>query len=237
MKRFHISPLKGRVAVLASGGLDSSVLIASMARRGRQVFPIYVRAGLKWEAQELMLLRAFLRSLRRTKLAPLTVVNFPAGDDLRRHWSVTGRNVPGYRAGLASNYIVGRNLSLLTKAAIYCAHKRIGELAIASLAQNPFPDATPEFFRTFQRTARQGLGFALKVVTPYAGLSKAEVIRRGRREALELTLSCARPERGLHCGRCTKCAERVRAFRAARTPDPTRYAIRPAVRPRDRSAS
>ncbi|MGH7865957.1 MAG: 7-cyano-7-deazaguanine synthase [Candidatus Binataceae bacterium] len=226
MKRFQISPLKGRVAVLASGGLDSSVMLAELARRGRRVFPLYIRAGLKWERQELSLLKRFIGSLKRANVAPPTILNLPT-DDARDHWSVSGRNVPGYRAALSSNYIVGRNLSLLTKAAIFCARNRIGELAIASLEQNPFPDATPEFFRSFERTARLGLGLALKVATPYAGLSKAQVIRRGRGEALELTLSCARPVRGLHCGRCTKCAERLRAFREARVVDPIRYAHPP----------
>ncbi len=227
MTKFHITAVADRVAVLASGGLDSSVMLAELARRGRQVFPVYVRAGLAWEAQELRVLRRFLRSLGRARIASLTVLELPADEGARDHWSVTGRKVPGYRARLASNYIIGRNLSLLTKAAVFCARNRIGEIAIASLQHNPFPDARPAFFRSFAQTARLGLGIRLKVATPFAGLSKAEVIGRGRGLSMELTLSCARPRRGLHCGRCTKCAERARAFRAARVPDPTPYARAP----------
>ena len=37
--------------------------------------------------------------------------------------------VMGYRAAVSSNYIVGRNLSLLAKAAIFCAYNRTGEIA------------------------------------------------------------------------------------------------------------
>lgn len=213
--------------MLASGGLDSSIMLAELARRGRQVFPVYVRAGLAWEAQELRVLRRFLRSLGPARVAPLTVLELPADEGARDHWSVTGRNVPGFRASLASNYIVGRNLSLLTKAAIFCARNRIGEIAIASLEHNPFPDAEPAFFRSFAQTARLGLGIRLKVAAPFAGLSKAQVIRRARGVPMQLTLSCARPRRGLHCGRCTKCAERAQAFRAAHVSDPTRYARAP----------
>ena len=41
---------------------------------------------------------------------------------------------------------------------------------------------------------------------------KAEAIRRGKDLPLELTFSCASPTGEIHCGTCTKCAERQRAF-------------------------
>jgi len=55
------------------------------------------------------------------------------------------------------------------------------------------------------------------------------VIRRGRElgVALELTLSCMQPQRGLHCGRCSKCRERRDAFAEAGVDDPTAYAATP----------
>jgi 7-cyano-7-deazaguanine synthase len=59
-------------------------------------------------------------------------------------------------------------------------------------------------------------------------LTKAEVVRRGAGMALELTVSCARPHGNLHCGACTKCAERVDGFLEAGLPDPTHYARKPA---------
>ena len=48
------------MAVLASGGVDSAVLVADQARQGRIVHPIYVRFGLAWEATEEAHLRRFL---------------------------------------------------------------------------------------------------------------------------------------------------------------------------------
>jgi 7-cyano-7-deazaguanine synthase len=224
---YTITPVPGRIAILASGGLDSSVMLGQIARRGRQVYPVYIRAGLRWESHELRTLRRFVRAIARKNLEPVTVLQLPMGDLAGDHWSMTGRKVPGYNAAIASNYILGRNLSLLSKAAIFCARKQIGEIALAPLESNPFPDARPEFFRAFARAVELGVGIKLKIRTPFAGLSKAEVIRRGADMPLDLTVSCARPNGNLHCGTCTKCAERVEGFLAAKLPDPTLYARMP----------
>ena len=225
---YLIRPIAGRIAVLASGGLDSSVLLAEAARAGRRVFPVYVRAGLRWETAELNALRRFVRALNIPGVEPVTVLRLPMGDVAGGHWSMTGRNVPGYNATLASNYILGRNLSLLVKTAIFCARELIGEVALAPLESNPFPDARPEFFRAFARAVELGVGIKLKISTPFAGLTKADVVRRGAGMPLHLTVSCASPDAIVHCGACTKCAERVQGFLDAGVPDPTRYARKPA---------
>ncbi|MGO9607773.1 MAG: 7-cyano-7-deazaguanine synthase [Candidatus Binataceae bacterium] len=226
MDRFRIVPIRSRIVVLASGGLDSSVLLADLARRKRHVFPVYVRAGLRWERDELRVLRRFLGTLRGLRIEPIKVLDLPMADVAANHWSVTGRNVPGYRAAVSSNYIIGRNLSLLTKAAIFCAYNRIGEIALAPLEANPFPDARPEFFCAVERAVALGIGLPLKIRVPFAGMSKAQVIKRGRELDLSLTLSCARPRGAIQCGACTKCAERIEGFAAAHVDDPTRYARR-----------
>ena len=213
--------------MLASGGLDSSVMLAELASGGREVFPIYVRAGLMWERHELGALRRYIRRLKLDSIHAVSVLRLPMGDVAGGHWSITGRKVPGYRAALSSNYILGRNLSLLSKAAIFCAYNRIGEIAMAPLESNPFPDARPEFFRALERAIELGVGLPLRILTPYVGMTKGDLIRRGANLPLRFTVTCARPQGITHCGRCTKCAERIEGFREARVPDPTEYARRP----------
>lgn len=213
-----------RICVLASGGLDSAVLVGVLARCA-EVHPLYVRCGLTWERAEEAALARFLRVLGRrpgVRLAPLVRLDLP----VRRlygaaHWSVSGRGVPGARARLASNYLPGRNLLLGSLAAVHCARRRLPALALAVLADNPFPDATPRFFAELGRVAGRALGTRLAVRAPFRRLTKDAVIRRGRDLPLALTLSCARPVRGRHCGRCTKCVERRDAFARAGVPDPT----------------
>jgi 7-cyano-7-deazaguanine synthase len=221
---YRIEPVPARIAILASGGLDSSVMLAVSARNGRSVYPVYVRSGLSWEPSELATLKRFIRALKMDNIEPLTMLELPMGDISGDHWSMTGRSVPGYNAALASNYIPGRNLSLLAKTAIFCARARIGEVAMAPLESNPFPDARPEFFRAFARAVELGVGIKLRVSTPFAGMTKADVVKRGADLPLGLTVSCARPRGIVHCGACTKCAERVEGFTMAGVDDPTVYA-------------
>ncbi|MGH7913556.1 MAG: 7-cyano-7-deazaguanine synthase, partial [Candidatus Binataceae bacterium] len=167
------------------------------------------------------------RRLKMRGIHAVSVLQLPMGDVAGGHWSMTGRKVPGYRAAVASNYILVRNLSLLAKAAIFCAYNRIGEIAMVPLESNPFPDARPGFFRALEHAIDLGVGLKLKILTPYVGMTKGEVIRRGAELPLRFTVSCARPQGITHCGRCTKCAERVEGFREARVPDPTEYSRRP----------
>jgi 7-cyano-7-deazaguanine synthase len=227
---YRITVIPSRVAILASGGLDSSVMLGVIARSERQVFPVYIRAGLSWEASELGTLKRFIRKLAIPCVQPVTVLKLPMTDLAGDHWSMTGRNVPGYDATLSSNYILGRNLILLAKAAVFCARYQIGEIAMAPLESNPFPDARPEFFRAFARAVDLGVGIKLRVRTPFAGLTKAQVVERGAGMPLELTVSCARPNANIHCGACTKCAERIEGFGAAGIKDPTLYARKPGHR-------
>ncbi len=212
-------------AVLCSAGLDSAVLVAHLARSG-PVLPLYVRAGLAWEEAERAALEALLgtQAFAHQVLAPVTLTLdmrdvYPAS-----HWALTGRP-PGYDTPDEDVYIVGRNIVLLTKAAIVCAYNRIPQVALGPLAGNPFPDATPAFFDSMGRALSLGLGHDVLIVAPFAHMDKAEVVALGHELGvdLSLTLSCMSPQGTLHCGRCSKCRERRDAFVAAGVPDPTAY--------------
>jgi 7-cyano-7-deazaguanine synthase len=70
-------------------------------------------------------------------------------------------------------------------------------------------------------------GAGVEVIAPLAGLSKAEIIRRGAAlgAPFALTHSCYDHLGALACGRCDSCQIRRRGFEAAGVPDPTRYAV------------
>jgi 7-cyano-7-deazaguanine synthase len=224
------APRRGAACVLVSGGLDSAVLLRDALRAYRRVQPLYVRAGMRWEEVEIAHLRRFLRGLRSRRLGTLAIIDLPMADLYGDHWSTGGRRPPGFRAGDASVYLPGRNIALFSKAATFCALRRIPVLVSGILSANPFPDGTPAFLRAMERALARGIGAPLRIRTPYRGLTKDRVVWRGRDLPLRRTFSCINPRRdGRHCGDCCKCAERLKAFRRAGVPDPTDYAGGPAA--------
>ena len=231
-----------RTAVLCSAGLDSAVLLASELHAATPaagyatggtalVQPVYVRSGLAWETEELRLAKRLIAAPPFAgRVAPLATLDCPVTDTYRpSHWALTG-TPPAYATADEEVYLVGRNVLLLAKVATWCAVNRIGRIALGPLAGNPFPDATPAFFAAMQQALSEGLDHDLEIITPFRNLSKAAVIARGRTLGVpfELTLSCMNPVDGRHCGRCSKCRERLEAFEAAGAEDPASYAFRPA---------
>ncbi len=213
-----------RVAVLASGGLDSSILLVERLRAGECVTPIFVRSGFAWEGEELRHLRQFLECTRAPNLRDLVILEVPARDLLTGHWSLTGRGVPDEDSPDEAVLLPGRNVLLLSKAMIWCQLNGEPRLLMATMRGNPFADASERFVRAFQDAVNLGIGGAVRVEQPYAALSKPEVLSRADDAPLEWTLCCLQPAGGLHCGRCNKCEERRRAFAAAGLTDPAQYA-------------
>ena len=182
-------------AVLLSGGLDSAVLLADEAARG-EVQPVYVSVGLAWEAAERAMVSQFLAYARfHGRVRPLVSLSVDMRDVYAAsHWAVEGRP-PAYHTPDEDVYLPGRNIVLLGKAGVYCAAAAIDRLVLGTLAHNPFPDATPEFRAAMARALTLGLAHVLQIDAPFAGSSKAEVIKRGIELGLplELTLSCMNP--------------------------------------------
>ena len=212
-------------AVLFSGGLDSAVLLADLAERCA-VLPIYVRVGLAWEGEEVGCLDRLLRAAPFAgRVGPPAHVDLPVRDVYpESHWAVCGAP-PAYDTPDADVYLPGRNVLLLSKAALLCAARGIQHLAIGSLLGNPFPDATPAFFAAMGEALSLGLAHTIRIDAPFSAFHKADVIRLGARLGvpLHLTMSCMKPKEGAHCGVCSKCRERRDAFAEAGVPDQTVY--------------
>ena len=208
--------------VLCSGGLDSVVLLAWAAQHA-PALPVYVRAGLAWESQEIDALQRILQPSHRVR--PLAILDFDVRDLYpASHWALRG-TPPAYDTPDEDVYLPGRNLLLLSKAGVLASSRGIDRLAIGPLAGNPFPDATARFFHVMSEALSLGLAHHLAIEAPFTTLHKAEVIRLGAALGVPLgaTLSCMNPRDGIHCGLCSKCRERRDAFQDADVPDPTTY--------------
>jgi 7-cyano-7-deazaguanine synthase len=215
------------VVVLASGGVDSAILVANQAAQGHVVHPVYIRFGLAWEQVEEAHLRHFLDAIaERHDIRPITVLQLPIADVYGAHWSVSGAGTPDETTPDEAVYLPGRNLLLLAKTTVWCALHGVGTIALGTLGGNPFADSTSEFLGGLAGLASLALSHPIAVVQPFGQLTKAQVLALGRDLPLEYTLSCVAPVGGLHCQTCNKCAERRKAFAEAGIEDRTRYAPR-----------
>jgi len=216
------------VAVLFSSGLDSAVL-ASAEARASIVHPIYISCGLAWEEEELRAADRLLAAPAYRGVQPIARLAFTVSDLYPpHHWALRGVP-PAFDTPDEDVYLTGRNVILLSKAAIHCVQRGIARVAIGTLAGNPFPDATTDFFNAMANAVSLGLAHNIAIEAPFMHMHKGDVIRLGQQLGvpLEQTLSCMNPRDGMHCGECSKCRERHDAFREAAVPDLTQYAQPP----------
>jgi 7-cyano-7-deazaguanine synthase len=217
-------PHSSTLGVLVSGGLDSCILVGDQLRHGRIVQPFYIRTGLAWQSAELHALEQYLAAIDGPLLQPLITLDLPLYDLYAGHWSLTGRDTPDAESPDEAVFLPGRNALLVIKAAIYCQLHGIGQLALAPLGTSPFEDAGPQFFREFQAAMNRGVQHPVELLRPFGNVNKQQVMQLGAGLPLQWTFSCIHPVRGLHCGRCNKCAERQHAFALVQREDPTPYA-------------
>jgi 7-cyano-7-deazaguanine synthase len=148
------------------------------------------------------------------------------------HWAMRG-TPPASDTPDEDVYLDGRNVILLSKAAVYMIRRSAAAkeasitLMLGTLAGNPFADATPAFFAAMGQALSLGLGVSTSIQAPFAAMPKSDVIRRGLELGvpLELTMSCMDPKEGKHCGRCSKCRERKDAFKLAGVADLALYRV------------
>jgi len=210
--------------LLLSGGLDSAILLAELIGRGEAVQPFYIQTGCVWQAAERLALDRFIDALDSELICPVVDLEMPVADLYGDHWSTTGFEVPDEFTPDEAVFLWGRNPLLLVKAMLWCSQRGISRLALATLSNNPFTDAQPEFLEPFEQALATATGNLVKIIRPFSQLSKNQVLSRGARLPLQLTFSCLAPVEGRHCGECNKCAERAQALRSLPDGDPTVYA-------------
>ncbi|MBI3251980.1 MAG: 7-cyano-7-deazaguanine synthase, partial [Candidatus Omnitrophica bacterium] len=203
------------VCVLASGGVESGVLLSDALERHERVQPLYIRERLRWEAPEIFHLKRFIRALKSSRLLGLEILELPMTDVYGEHWSTTARRVPDAASPDRAVYRVGRNILFLSKAACFASLRGIALIEIGVLKRNPFPDGHAGFFKRMSAVLSAGLNVPIGIQAPFRRMEKEDVILKGKKLPLELTFSCLNPKGFVHCGECNKCAERKRAFFAA----------------------
>jgi 7-cyano-7-deazaguanine synthase len=225
-----------RAVVLLSGGLDSAVTLAEALERFTpgEVEALSIFYG-QHHSVELEAAKAIadLYSVRHEQLYLMPSLFQGSGS------AVVGES-PVPRAtykelekqnGPSETYVPFRNGLMLSMAAAHAL--RVKERAsvvevwygahAGDASRFAYPDCTPEFNGAMAAAMYVGTYHKIRLVTPLQTLTKADVVRIGRRlhTPFHLTHSCYSGSPA--CGECATCIERLEAFAANGLRDPIKY--------------
>jgi 7-cyano-7-deazaguanine synthase len=228
------SPTK-RAVVLASGGLDSTVVAALAWCDGYELFLLTVAYGQR-HAVEVERARQVAEALHAANHLVLELdLRAIGGSALTTRAEVPkDRETKERNRGIPMTYVPGRNLIFLSLAA---AHAEVVGASVIYFGANildysGYPDCRPGFIRAFEAAVNEGTkagaeGRMLQVRAPLLMRTKADIIRKGVELGVpfQLTHSCYDPVGELACGRCDSCLIRREGFAKAGVVDPIQYAI------------
>jgi 7-carboxy-7-deazaguanine synthase len=222
---------KKNAVAIVSGGIDSSTLLYKLVKEdGYEVHALTFDYGQKHvkEIESAKKITSYLD-------VPHKVVNLSElGEILTSALTDPSINVPEvppeaqhYQDSLKITVVPYRNAIFLSIATGYASS--IGANYVFYAAhfsdRGQYPDCRSEFVKAFENAARIGTGNDEIIIdAPFVEMKKNEIIRLGNRLMVpfDLTWSCYNGQER-HCGICSSCRERKRAFKEAAIADPTEY--------------
>lgn len=226
-----------KAVILASGGLDSTTLLALARADGWERYCLTLDYG-QTHRRELDAAKrvATFFGAREHKILHVELSKF-GGSSLMEE-STGGSVHPANRSpeqiasgGIPSTYVPARNTVFLSMALAWA--EAIGStdifIGVNAIDYSGYPDCRPEYIRAFEALAnlatREGVeGRARYTVhTPLIQLTKAEIIRKGMDLGVDysITHSCYFPTiDGQACGQCDSCVLRQKGFDEAGLSDP-----------------
>jgi 7-cyano-7-deazaguanine synthase len=224
-----------RAVALASGGLDSSTMMALAKKQGFDLYALSFDYGQRHRceleaaariAQSLGVMHHMVAKidLRVFGGSALTAdIEVPKGRDSRR-----------ISSEIPITYVPARNTIFLSFALGWCEVLEAQDIFIGvnAIDYSGYPDCRPRFLQAFEdlanlatKTGVEG-NATYRIHAPLLHMSKAQIIAAGVDAGVDfsLTHSCYDPSpEGLACGDCDSCILRRRGFEEAGIPDPTRY--------------
>lgn len=210
--------------LIASGGMDSTTMLHEYA--GRIALAVTFNYGSNHNAREIECARYQCGVLN----IPLLVVDLPFMGELFKSSLLSGADaIPEGKyddENMKSTVVPFRNGIMLSIAAGIAESNGLKHLMMANHSGDHaiYPDCRPGFASAMSRAIEEGTYDRITLDTPYTGLSKADIARRGAELGVDYshTYSCYKGGEK-HCGRCGTCTERREAFIEAGVPDPTVY--------------
>lgn len=223
----------GKALVLASGGLDSTTLLAwAVERHGAQnVYALTISYGQRHE-REIESARAVASYYGvQQRFLDLSLIFADSDSAMLAHStheipsSSYAQQMEEADSGLVATYVPFRNGLFLSAAASMALSLGCRMLYYGAhhddWAGNAYPDCSQSFVDAMGRAIGEGTAGQLLLEAPFVHLSKGDIVKLGLKLGVpyELTWSCY--EGGaVPCGKCATCIDRMHAFRENGTNDP-----------------
>ncbi len=213
-----------RAIVIASAGLDSTVVASKLIADGYEVRLVHFLYGCRAEGREAACVERIAAALGCSfDFVTLPYDKLKGTSPLLRADAAISKGVAG--AEFAHEWVPARNLVMLSIATAYAEANGFHTIALGNNLEESgaYPDNEEQFTLQFDSLLPMATadGYAVHVVAPVGTLMKHEIVKLG----LELgtpfkeTWSCYKggPK---HCGECGPCFMRRTAFERNDTTDP-----------------
>ncbi|MCL1971960.1 MAG: 7-cyano-7-deazaguanine synthase QueC [Endomicrobia bacterium] len=208
-----------KAVILFSSGLDSTAVLYYALSKGYKCHCLIFDYGQKHDKE----IKSAVKIAKLLKADYSVVkVSLPWLKD-----SLTNKNkkIPVHKtiSGIVpSTYVPGRN-TLFLSFALSCAQSINAKsifIGVNSVDFSNYPDCTPAFIKAYNGVLK-ALKTAIRVKTPIAKMSKAQIIKLGIKLNVpyELTWTCYNGDKS-PCGKCDSCKLRAKGFREAGVRDP-----------------
>lgn len=225
-----------KVVAIASGGIDSSTLLYWLTEPKAKPFERPLVCAITFDygqrhRKEIEAAKAICKKLRIehheidiSGIHPLIATSaltggqeVPEVPETAEHFETLKQTIVPNRNAIMLSIAIGHAVSIGAKKVFYAPHFS---------DRGVYPDCRKEFVDAFQHAERLANDiYDLEVNAPFVDKNKSDLVSIGYALGVpfEETWTCYKGEE-LHCGVCSACRERKRAFEEANVPDPTKYA-------------
>ena len=219
-----------KAVVIVSGGIDSTTLCYKVLNDEFEVYPLTFiygqkhskeieyadlncsKLGLKTNIIDVSSLQYLLQGSALTDES----IDIPEVPAIADHYETLKTTIVPNRNAIFLAIAVGYAESIGSNSVYYGAHHS---------DRGVYPDCRKEFVEAFQTAERiANDNNNLSIEAPFVNMDKSEIVKLGFELGVDFssTWSCY-VGKEMHCGICSSCRERKRAFKESRIKDPTIY--------------
>ncbi|MBF8302234.1 MAG: 7-cyano-7-deazaguanine synthase [Candidatus Dadabacteria bacterium] len=219
-----------KAVVIASGGADSSTLLYKTVNDNYETYALTFIYGQKHK-REIESAKKICEGIKvHHKIIDLSVlkdvlsgsaltdsgVEIPEVPETAEHYETLKTTIVPNRNSIFLSIAIGYAVSIKANYIFFGAHHS---------DRGVYPDCRQEFVEAFEYAERLANDSTHLVISaPFVSMNKSEIVKLGAELGVPYkeTWSCYKGGK-IHCGVCSSCRERKRAFQEAGVFDPTEY--------------